>query len=172
MIKLFNTMTRKKEEFKPLGSVVGIYTCGPTVYYYAHIGNLLSYVFADTLKRTLIYNGFKVKHVMNVTDVGHLTSDADTGEDKMEAAKRREGKNAWEIAKFYEKAFFEDTDRLNIIRPDIVSRATEHIPEQIELIKKIEKNGYAYTIEDGVYFDSSKMKDYGKLARLKLDELK
>ncbi|MEM0372681.1 MAG: cysteine--tRNA ligase [archaeon] len=172
MIKLYNTMSRKKEEFKPIGDVVGIYTCGPTVYYYAHIGNLRAYVFADTLKRVLLYNGFKAKHVMNITDVGHLTSDADEGEDKMEAAKRRERKSAWEIAKFYEKAFFEDTERLNIIKPDVIPRATEHIAEQIELIKSIEKNGFAYVIEDGVYFDTSRMKDYGKLARLKIDELK
>lgn len=173
MIKFFNTMSRSEEEFKPLtDGKVTLYSCGPTVYFYAHIGNLRAYVFADVLKRTLLYNGFSVKHVMNITDVGHLTSDSDTGEDKMEKAKAREGKTAWDIAKFYEKAFFDDLDKLNILKPDITPRATEEIQEQIELIKKIEENGFAYTISDGVYFDTSKMENYGKLARLDLENLK
>ena len=137
-ILLYNSMGRKKEVFKPLEKgKVGIYTCGPTVYFYAHIGNLRSFVFADVLKRNFLYNGYKVKHVMNITDVGHLTSDEDTGEDKMEKAKKREGKNAWEIAKFYESAFFKDTERMNIIKPDVTPRATEEIDSQIELIQKI-----------------------------------
>jgi len=173
VLKLFNTMSRKLEEFKSIkNNEVGLYTCGPTVYWYAHIGNLRSYVFADVLKRTLLYNKYDVKHVMNITDVGHLTSDSDTGEDKMEKAKVREGKNAWEIAKFYEKSFFNDIEKLNIIRPDKTPRATEEIKEQIELIEKIEKNGYAYKTDDGIYFDTSKMKDYGKLARLDVKKLK
>ncbi len=173
MIKFFNTMSRKVEEFKPIHEEwVGIYSCGPTVYYYAHIGNLRAYVFADVLKRTLEYNNFKVKHVMNITDVGHLTSDNDVGEDKLEKAKEKERKTAWEIARFYEKAFFEDTAKLNIIRPDITPRATEEIEDQIKLIQKIEQNGFAYIIEDGVYFDTSKLPDYGKLARLDIENLK
>src|SRR3990172_11069634 len=152
-LKIYNTMSRKKEVFKPLADKkVGLYTCGPTVYWYAHIGNLRTYIFEDILKRVLLYNGYKVKHVMNITDVGHLTSDADTGEEKMELAARREKKSAWEIAKFYEDAFFKDAERLNIIRPDIVCRATEHIKEQISLIKALEKKGFAYIIADGVSF--------------------
>ena len=173
MIKFYNTMSRSEEEFKPLvDGKVTLYSCGPTVYFYAHIGNLRAYVFSDVLKRTLLYNGFSVKHVMNITDVGHLTSDGDTGEDKMEKAKAREGKTAWDIAKFYEKAFFEDMEKLNIIRPDITPRATEEIQEQIALVKKIEENGFAYKIDDGVYFDTSKLENYGKLARLDIENLK
>ena len=172
-IQVYNTMSKRVENFKPLKEKeVGIFTCGPTVYWYAHIGNLRAYVFADILKRMFMYNGYKVKHVMNITDVGHLISDSDTGEDKMEKAKEREGKSAWDIAKFYEKAFFEDTKKLNIIKPEVVARATEEIDAQIELIKKIEENGYTYQIEDGVYFDTSKLKDYGKLINLDVTKLK
>jgi len=166
-LKLYNTLTRKKEDFKPLKKGhVGMYTCGPTVYNYAHIGNLRTYVNSDVIKRVLVYNGLKVKHVMNYTDVGHLTSDSDTGEDKMELAKKRERKTAWEIAKFYARAFENDIEKLNIIPADIIARATDHIKDQIELIKKLEKNGLTYTTIDGVYFDTSGLKDYGKLARL------
>ena len=172
-LKLFNTLGRKKQAFKPIkDKFVGLYTCGPTVYWYAHIGNLRSYVFADILKRILIYNGYKVKQVMNITDVGHLTSDADTGEDKMEKAATREHKSAWEVAKFYEKKFFEDTARLNIINPDIICRATDHIKEQIDLIKTLEKKQYTYIAADGVYFDTSKLKNYGTLAKLDIKGLK
>jgi len=172
-LKLFNTLGRKKQAFKPIkGKQVGMYTCGPTVYWYAHIGNLRSYIFADILKRVLIYDGYKVKQVMNITDVGHLTSDADTGEEKMALAAKREHKSAWEIAKFYEKKFFEDAEKLNIIKPNIVSRATEHIKEQIALIKTLEKKGYTYVIDDGVYFDTSKLKNYGELAKLDIKGLK
>ncbi len=171
-IKLYNTLSRKKEELRTINKgEVGLYSCGPTVYSYAHIGNLRAYIFVDILRRTLEYNGYRVKHVMNITDVGHLTSDSDTGEDKMEVAKQREGKNAWEIAKFYENAFMSDIKKLNIEKPNVKCRATEHIKEQIELVKKIEKNGYAYRIDDGIYFDTSKLKNYGKLARLKLKDL-
>jgi len=168
MLKLFNTLTRKKEIFKPLrDKKVGLYTCGPTVYWHAHIGNLRTYIFEDILKRILIYNGYKVKHVMNITDVGHLTSDEDTGEDKVEKAAREKKMDAWKLAEFYTKAFKKDLQRLNIIEPEIWCKATDHIKEQIDLIRKLEKKGYTYIIEDGVYFDTSKLKDYGKLAGLR-----
>ena len=172
-LKLYNTLGRKKQTFKPIeDKKVGMYTCGPTVYWYAHIGNLRSYIFADTLKRILLYYDYKVKHVMNITDVGHLTSDADTGEEKMEIAARREHKSAWDIAKFYEKRFFEDSAKLNIIKPDVVCRATDHINEQIALIKTLEKKGFTYTISDGVYFDTSRLKNYGELAKLDIEGLR
>jgi cysteinyl-tRNA synthetase len=164
MLKLYNTLTRKKQIFRPLRpQQVGLYTCGPTVYWFAHIGNLRTYIFEDVLKRVLEYNGYKVKHVMNITDVGHLTSDADTGEDKIERAAKKEKKSAWEIAKFYEKAFKKDLKLLNIKEPDIWIRATETIEDQINLIKILEKKGFTYKISDGIYFDSSKLKSYGRL---------
>ena len=169
-MKLYNTLTRKKETFKPLREVVGLYTCGPTVYNYAHIGNLRSYVFEDVLKRVLLFNGFKVKHVMNITDVGHLTSDADSGEDKMLKGAKRENKTVWEIAEFYTKAFQEDVKKLNILSPDVLCKATEHIKEQIELIKRLEKKKFTYFAGGNVYFDTSKLKDYGKLAQLDLSK--
>jgi len=173
MITLFNTLGRKKEEFRPIkAGEIGIYTCGPTVYNYAHIGNLRTYIFEDILKRIFLYNGLKVKHVMNITDVGHLTGDADSGVDKMLLAAQREGKTAWDIAKFYTNAFFNDTDRLNIIRPNVVCNATQHIKEMIELIQRLEKKGFTYTAGGNVYYDISKFKDYGKLALLKQDDLK
>jgi len=173
MLKLYNTLTRKKEIFKPLkDNLVRIYTCGPTVYNYAHIGNLRTYIFEDILKRVLLYNNYKVKHVMNITDVGHLTSDADTGEDKLELSAKKERKTAWEIAEFYTKAFKDDIKKLNIIFPDVWCKATDHIKEQINLIKILEKRGFTYKTEDGIYFDTSKLKDYGKLARLKKEKLK
>ena len=172
-LRVYNTLTRKKEVFKPIyKNLVGLYTCGPTVYTYAHIGNLRTYIFEDILKRTLIYNNFKVKHVMNITDVGHLTSDADTGEDKLELAKSRERKTAWEIAEFYTKTFKDDMKALNIIPPNIWCKATDHIKEQINLIKALEKNGFTYKTEDGIYFNTSNLKDYGKLAKLKIEKLK
>ena len=164
-IYLFNSLTHKKELFIPINPPdVGMYACGPTVYDYQHIGNMRRYVGDDILKRILSLNGFVVKHVMNVTDVGHLTSDADTGEDKLEKSAAEKGKSAEEIAKFFEEQFFSSTDALNIIRPDILCRATEHIAEQIALIKKIEENGFIYLTDDGVYFDTTKLKDYGRLA--------
>ena len=172
MLKLYNTLSRKKENFVPLKKEkVGMYSCGPTVYWYQHIGNLRSYIFSDVLKRVLIYDGFKVKHVMNVTDVGHLTSDADSGEDKIEKAAEKEGKKASDIANYYLKVFQEDFKKLNIIEPDIWPKATEHIKEQIELIKKLEEKGYTYKTSDGIYYDTSKFKDYGKMAKLNIDEL-
>ena len=170
-IRLTNTMSRKKEVFKPLREgEVGIYTCGLTVYNFAHIGNLRAYAFADTLKRMFLFNGYKVNHVMNITDVGHLTGDEDEGEDKMEAGARREGKTVWEIVDFYTKAFFNDLKRLRIIFPTVTCRATRHVDDMIDMIRKIESNGYTYVAGGNVYFDTSKLPDYGKLARLKLDE--
>ena len=170
-IYFYNTLTRKKEEFKPNNSnEIKIYSCGPTVYYYAHIGNLRAYLFMDTLRRVLKYNGYKLKHVMNITDVGHLVSDADDGEDKMVKASLRENKNPFEIAEFYMKAFLKDIDSLNIDRPEIIARATEHIPEMEEYVKQIIKNGYTYQTEDTVYFDTSKLEKYGVLSNIKIDD--
>jgi cysteinyl-tRNA synthetase len=171
-LKLFNTLTRKKEIFKSIekGSV-GIYTCGPTVYWYQHIGNLRSYVFSDILKRVMLYDDYKVKHVMNVTDVGHLTSDADEGEDKMEKAAQKEHKNAKEIADYYWGIFRRDFKKLNIVEPDIWSKASEHIKEQIGLIKKLEKKEFIYKTSDGIYFNTSKLKNYGEMANMKNQKL-
>lgn len=173
-LKLYNTLTRKKQVFKPIkkGQVL-LYTCGPTVYLYAHIGNFRTFLFEDILRRALEYNGYKVKQVMNITDVGHLTSDADTGEDKMLKALKREGrelnkKSMMEIADFYTKAFKKDMKRLNIQEPSIWCKAADHIQEQIRMVKKLIDNGYAYEADSAVYFDTSKLKDYGKLARLDL----
>lgn len=172
MLQLYNTMTRRAEEFRPIeAGKVGLYTCGPTVYDYAHIGNLRTYVFEDVLTRTLSFQGYEVRHVMNVTDVGHLVSDADTGEDKMEKGARREGRSVDEIAEFYLDAFKEDMARLNLLEPDVWCKATEHIPEQIELVRRLEERGFTYVIDDGVYFDTSKFPEYGKLARLDVEGL-
>lgn len=166
-LKIYNTLTRSKEEVEPIeGDVVRIYSCGLTVYDFAHIGNLRKYIFDDILKRTLKFLGYKVKHVMNVTDVGHLTSDQDEGEDKIEKGAKRERKSAYEIARFYEKAFIKDLKSLNIELPDAMPRATEYIKEQIELVKKLEDKGFTYRTSDGIYFDTSKLADYGKLAGL------
>jgi len=172
MLKPYNTLTRKKEIFKPIkDKQVGIYTCGPTVYWYQHIGNLRSYILADILKKVFLYHNYKVKHVINVTDVGHLTSDADTGEDKIEMAAAKEGKKAEDIANFYWKIFREDFKKLRIAEPDIWCKATDNIKEQIELIKKLEKKGFTYKTNDGIYYDTSKFKNYGKLARLNIKGL-
>jgi cysteinyl-tRNA synthetase len=172
-LKLYNTLGRKKQVFKPIkDKQVGMYTCGPTVYDYDHLGHAWNYVASDILRRVLEYNGYKVKHVMNITDVGHLTSDADTGEEKMELAARREHKSAWEIAKFYTKIFMENRKKLNILEPDVVCKATDHIKEMIALIKKLEEKGYTYVISDGVYFDISKFPKYGQLSGNKPGELK
>ncbi len=169
-IQLYNTLTHSKQEFKPIDSKeVKIYSCGPTVYSYAHIGNFRTYVFVDSLRRVLKYNGYNLKHVMNITDVGHLTSDADTGEDKMEKAARKEGKNPYEIAEFYTKAFMEDMHKLNIDMPNIISKATDNIPEMIEMVKDIIKNGYAYETSKGIYFDVSKLDKYPVLSNNKLE---
>ncbi len=166
-LRLYDTYTRSPREFQALRPPeVGLYACGPTVYDYAHIGNLRTYIFEDLLRRVLEFRGFRVTHVVNITDVGHLVSDADTGEDKMEAGSRRTGRSAWEIAELYTAAFKEDLSLLNVREPTIWCKATEHITEQIELIRCIEDKGYTYTTSDGVYFDTSKLSDYGYLARL------
>jgi len=171
-LRLFDTYTRTTRDFEPLQPPeVGLYTCGPTVYDYAHIGNLRTYVFEDILRRVLEFNGYRVKHVMNITDVGHLVSDADSGEDKMEKGARRAGKSAWEIAEFYTQAFQEDLRRLNILEPVIWCRATDHIREQIEMIRCIEEQGFTYRTGDGIYFDTAKLPDYGYLARLDIEGL-
>ncbi len=165
-IRLYNTMTRKIEEFKPITpNHVGFYSCGPTVYHYAHLGNMRTMVGNDLLKRMFLANGFNVRHVMNITDVGHLTNeDNDSGEDKMEKGAARDHKSVWDIAKFYLNEFLRDSDDLNILRPTDMPRATEYINEQIELIQKLEKLGYTYEIlGDGIYYDTSKFADYGAL---------
>ncbi|MBW2657875.1 MAG: cysteine--tRNA ligase, partial [Deltaproteobacteria bacterium] len=150
-LHLYNSLTRRKAEFKPVQpGKVGLYTCGPTVYNFAHIGNLRTYIFEDILKRVLQYNGYRVKHVMNITDVGHLTGDRDMGEDKMEKGAQREGRTAWEIADFYTQAFKNDIARLNIIAPDIWIKATDTIDVQIALVKILEQKGYTYRTSDGV----------------------
>ena len=173
VIKFFNTLARRKEEFIPLEpGKAGLYTCGPTVYDYAHIGNLRTYVFEDVLRRVLEYNGYQVKQVMNITDVGHLESDADTGEDKMEKGARRTGKTAWQIAEEYTAAFKQDLRALNIREPHVWCKATQHIKEQIHMIERIEANGYAYRTSDGIYFDSAKLKGYGALTGQTAGELK
>ncbi len=169
---LYNSLSRKKEEFKPIKpGEVGLYTCGPTVYNYAHIGNLRTYIFEDILRRVLVYNRYAVKHVMNITDVGHLTGDRDMGEDKMEKGAAREGKSAWDIADFYTRAFKKDIAHLNILEPDIWVKATDTIPEQIELVKTLEEKGFTYGTGDGIYFDTSKFKGYNKLSHQDLEAL-
>ncbi len=168
---LYDNYTRSMRRFEPLDPAgpVGLYTCGPTVYDYQHIGNFRTFLFEDVLKRVLRWNGHEVRHVMNITDVGHLTSDADTGEDKMEKGARRTGKTAWQIAQLYTDDFVENLARLNIEAATVLCRATDHIAGQIDFIVDIERNGYAYSTADGVYFDTSKQKDYGHLARLSLE---
>jgi len=172
-LTLYNTLSGKKEIFKPsLQGFVGLYTCGPTVYNFAHIGNLRTYIFEDILKRTLMLNGYKVKHIMNITDVGHLTSDADTGEDKLEKAAHETHTSAQDIARLYERVFLGDLKALNILLPNKMPRATEHIKPQIELIKKLQEKGFTYRTLDGIYFNTSKLKDYGKLARKNVTGIK
>lgn len=169
VIKLYNTLIRKKELFRPIRKDrVSLYTCGPTVYNYAHIGNLRTYVFEDILRRTLEYAGYRVRHVMNITDVGHLTSDADEGEDKMEREAARGERSVWDIADFYTEAFLRDIQALNIKRANILAPATRYVPRQIALIRKLFQKGYAYQTAEAVYFDVSKFKNYTKLSRQKL----
>ena len=169
---IYNTLTRSKDELVTVKKDrVSMYTCGPTVYNYAHIGNLRTYIFEDVLKKSLEYIGYKVKHVMNVTDVGHLQSDGDEGEDKMALGASREHKTVWEIAKFYEDAFFEDCSKLNIKRPNVVCRATEHIEDMIKFIQKLEEKGYTYESNGNVYFEIDKFPEYTELANLSIDEL-
>lgn len=170
-MKLFNTLSKTVEEIKPLHPpLVTVYTCGPTVYDYAHIGHWFNYVRMDLLIRAIHLSNLETKWVMNITDVGHLTSDADEGEDKLEKGARREGKTAWEVAEFYAEDFFKCMRQLNILNPDYIVKATEHITEQIQLISKLEEKGFTYIIEDGVYYDTSKFLRYADFAQLNLDE--
>ena len=175
-LRLYDSFTRSLRDFKPLNPApqdvqaeVGMYTCGLTVYDYAHIGNMRTFIFEDILRRVLLFNGYKVKHVMNITDVGHLVSDADTGEDKMEKGARRTGKTAWEIAEYYTQAFLKDMEALNLLMPTILCKATDHIPEQIAFIQCIEAKGFTYRTSDGIYFDTSRLPDYGHMARMDLE---
>ncbi len=167
----YNTRTRKKEKFIPsYPPQVGLYSCGPTVYDYAHIGNLRTYIFNDILRRVLEYNGWRVRHVMNITDVGHLVSDADEGEDKILLGARREKKSPYEIAYYYTEKFFEHTKKLNILKPHITCRATEHIQEMVEFVETLVARGLAYETSDGIYFSIEKFPGYGKLSGLNLNE--
>lgn len=172
-IFLHNTFTNKKELFTPIkADLVSMYNCGPTVYNYAHIGNLRAYVFADILRRMFEFNGYKVKQVINITDVGHLTSNEDVGDDKVEQAAKKEGKSAKDITNFYTEAFFKDLDELNISRAQITfPKATDYIPEQIEMVKTLEEKGFTYQTSDGIYFDTSKFPEYGKLGNINLKGL-
>ncbi len=173
MLKIYNTLTRKKEVFKPIkNKKIGLYTCGPTVYDYDHLGHAWNYTQADVLRRVLEYDGYKVKHVMNITDVGHLTSDADEGEDKMEKSAREKKKTVWEIADYFTKIYFQNRQKLNLLEPHIVCKATDHISEMIKLIRKLLKKGYAYKINDGIYFDVKKFPKYGRLSGNTLRKLK
>ena len=173
-LQFYNTASRKKELFTlPEGvPAVRMYCCGPTVYHFAHIGNLRTYIFEDFLVRTLNYYGYKVNHIVNITDVGHLTSDGDTGDDKMEKGAAREGKSVWDIAKFYTDAFMADWHRLNIQEPTRWTRATDHIQEQIDLVKTLEEKGFTYRTSDGIYFDSLKFPRYADFARLDVENLR
>lgn len=172
-MQIFSTLSRQKEALKPLkDKQVRLYCCGPTVYHYAHIGNLRTYVFEDLLRRVLEFSGYEVKHVMNITDVGHLTSDSDEGDDKMKKGAEREKKTVWEVAEYYTQAFLEDMDRLNLLKPHVKPKATDHIPEMIAQVQQLEKNGLTYIGENGnVYFDTEKLDDYGKLAKLDKQDL-
>ena len=173
MLKVYNTLTRKKEEFVPIDKKeVRIYSCGPTVYNFAHIGNLRAYLFMDNLRRVLKYNGYTLKHAMNITDVGHLVSDADEGEDKMLKASRRENKDPFEIAKFYTEAFLKDMKKLNIDMPEVICPATKHIKIMEEYVKRIIDNGYAYKTTNTIYFDTSKLDKYGVLSNRNVDDQK
>lgn len=173
MIKLYNQLTKSEDEFQPIEKDnVKIYTCGPTVYSYAHIGNLTSYIYWDFLIRTLELSGFKVNRVLNLTDVGHLASDADDGEDKLEKGAKREGKTVWEIADFYGKAFLEDFRSLHLKEPNKIAKATDYIKEDMELVDLLTEKGYTYETSDGIYFDTSKFKTYADFARLDLDQMR
>lgn len=170
MLKVYNTLTRRKEEFIPLNDkVVTMYSCGPTVYSYAHIGNMRAYLFMDSVRRTLKYNGYKLKGVMNITDVGHLLSDGDDGEDKMEKASKEQQKSVYEIAAIYTDAFMKDLAKLNIGKPEIIAKATDHINDMIKYVEALVEKGYGYETSDGIYFDISKFREYGKLSGLDLE---
>lgn len=170
-MKIYDTLTRQIQNITPLNPpTVTIYTCGPTVYDHAHVGHWFTYIRMDLLIRVLKANKLDTKWVMNITDVGHLTSDADEGEDKLEKGAKREGKTAWEVAEFYTNEFLADMAALNILTPDFLVKATDHIPEQIDLIKTLEEKGYTYAIDDGIYYDTSKFSHYADFAKLDLDE--
>lgn len=170
-MKLYNTLSRTKEEFKPItDNTVRMYACGPTVYSYAHIGNMRTYIFMDIIRRSLKYCGYRVKGVMNITDVGHLVSDADEGEDKMAKAAKEQQKTPEEIAEHYTKVFMEDIAKLNIGKPEIVAKATDHIEDMQKFVLKLLEKGYAYELSDGIYYDIAKFEGYGKLSRLNLDD--
>lgn len=172
MLKLFNTATNSIDEFTPMNAgEVSLYTCGLTVYDYGHIGNFRTFLLYDILRRTLEVQGYDVLHIQNVTDVGHLTDDADAGDDKMEKGAAREGRTAWEVASFYTAAWLEDSVALNIKRASVIPKATDHIQEQIDLVQKLEEKGHTYTTSDGIYFDTSTFADYGKMARLDIEGL-
>lgn len=171
MLKLYNTASRKVEEFKPLGKMVKIYTCGPTVYSVAHIGNLTAYIYWDLLVRVLKKDGYAVKRVLNLTDVGHMTSDADTGEDKLEKGAAREGKSVYEVADKYIAEFMKDYHALELVEPDVLARATDYIDEDMEAVDLMIKNGFTYETKDGIYYDTSKFAEYANFARLDLSGL-
>ena len=171
MLRFYNTLSRKKEVFSPLeGDTVRMYSCGPTVYNYAHIGNLRTYIFMDLIRRTLRFEGYKIKGVMNITDVGHLMADSDDGEDKMAVAAREQKLSPWEIAEKYTKVFFEDLKKLNIGTPEIIAKATDHIPEMINYVQALEKAGFSYETSDGIYYDIAKFPRYGCLSGANLDD--
>lgn len=171
MLRFYNTLSRKKEVFTPLeGDTVRMYSCGPTVYNYAHIGNLRTYIFMDLIRRTLRFEGYKIKGVMNITDVGHLMADSDDGEDKMAVAAREQKLSPWEIAEKYTKVFFEDLKKLNIGTPEIIAKATDHIPEMINYVQALEKAGFSYETSDGIYYDIAKFPRYGCLSGANLDD--
>ena len=173
MLRLYNTLTKKIESVTPsLPKEFTLYCCGPTVYDYAHIGNFRTYTLTDILVRALRYGGNSVHYIMNITDVGHLVSDSDSGEDKLEKGSKREGKSAWDIAKFYTEAFLSDSKKLNLMDPDVRPKPTDHIPEQIEMINTLIDKRYGYIIDDGLYFDTSKSANYGELTGQKRSELK
>ena len=169
-LKLHNTLTRKTETFAPLTSdKVTLYTCGPTVYDHLHVGNWAAYIYWDTLVRTLIASGYRVERVMNITDVGHLVSDADDGEDKLEKGARREKKTAWEVAEYYAEDFVAGMEKLGLIPPEHLVRATDFIPQQLNLVRVLKEKGYAYQTSDAIYFDTSKFPTYADFAHLDLD---
>ncbi|MFI5412306.1 MAG: class I tRNA ligase family protein, partial [Candidatus Micrarchaeales archaeon] len=172
MLKLYNSLTHKKQTFKPIKDKhVGMYTCGVTVYYSPHIGNMKKYVMDDILKRVLLHNGYTVTQIENITDVGHLVSDADTGEDKMKIAAEREHKSMKDIADMYTKMFLKDSELLNVLKPDVMPRATEHIKDMLDLLEVLDKKGFLYKAENGIYFDTSKFKNYGKLTGMSFKQL-
>ncbi len=171
MLRFYNTLSRQKEEFKPINpKFVTMYSCGPTVYNYAHIGNLRTYIFMDLIRRTLKLSGYKIKGVMNITDVGHLMADSDDGEDKMAVAAKKQNKTPWEIAEYYSKIFFEDLQKLNIGKPEIIAKATEHIEDMISYVQNLESHGFSYETSDGIYFDIAKFPNYGCLSRANLED--